>query len=86
MRRTLPETSVSEGIPMPIYGCCFLDKDGQTLRTEAFRACDDLDARREAMTRMTRVGRFSGYELWVEGRKVVAHGPVKNTPPVTQRK
>jgi hypothetical protein len=55
---------------MPTYQCCFLDENEHTLRTEAFRAYDDLDAHREAMTRMTRVGRFSGYELPVEGRKV----------------
>jgi hypothetical protein len=61
---------------MPTYECCFLDENEQTVRTEAFRAYDDLDARRQAMTRMMRVGRFSGYELWVEGRKVVMDRPV----------
>jgi len=62
---------------MPTYECCFLDEDEQTVRTEVFRARDDLDAHREVMTRMTRVGRFSGFELWVEGRKVVIDRPAK---------
>jgi hypothetical protein len=62
---------------MPTYECCFLDKNDQTVRTEVFRAFSDLDARREVMTRMMRVGGFSSYELWVEGRKVVIDRPVK---------
>jgi hypothetical protein len=62
---------------MPTYECSFLDENEQTLRTEAFRAYDDRDAHREVMTRLTRVGRFSGYELWAEGRKVDEYRPVK---------
>lgn len=62
---------------MPTYECCFLDENDQTVRTEVFRAFSDLDARREAMTRMMRVGGFSSYELRVEGRKVVINRPVK---------
>jgi|HubBroStandDraft_6_1064221.scaffolds.fasta_scaffold456002_1 hypothetical protein len=61
---------------MPTYECSFLDESGQIVRTEMFRAPADLEARREVMTRMTRVGRFAGYELWVEGRKVVVERPV----------
>jgi len=48
---------------MPTYECCFFDGNDQIVRTETFRAYTDLDARREVMTRMTRVGGFSGYEL-----------------------
>ena len=55
---------------MPTYECCFLDENEQTVRTETFRADDDRAAHREAMTGMMRVGRFSGFELWAEGRKV----------------
>jgi hypothetical protein len=62
---------------MPTYECCFLDANEQTLRTETFRAHDDRDAHREVMTRLTRVGRFSGYELRAEGRTVEAYKPVK---------
>jgi hypothetical protein len=79
MRLNVTEMSFSEGATMPTYECCFLDRDDQIVRTEVFRAYTDLDARREAMTRMTRVGRFSGYELWVEGRKVVIDRPIKNS-------
>ena len=77
MRRTLAETSLLEGTPMPTYQCCFLDENAQTVRTEVLGARDAFDARREAMTLMTRVGRFSGYELWAEGRKVDEYRPVK---------
>jgi hypothetical protein len=62
---------------MPTYECCFLDENEQTLRTETFRAYDDRDAHREVMTRLTRVGRFAGYELWAEGRKIEVYRPVK---------
>jgi hypothetical protein len=64
---------------MPTYQCCFLDENDKTVRTEVLGACDDLDARRVAMTLMTRVGRFSGYELWAEGRKVEIYRPVKES-------
>ena len=63
---------------MPTYECCFLNENEQTLRTEAFRADDDRDAHREVMTLLRRVGRFSGYELWTEGRKVEVYRPVKD--------
>jgi hypothetical protein len=64
---------------MPTYQCCFLDENDKTVRTEVLGACDDLDARRKAMTLMTRVGRFSGYELWAEGRKVEIYRSVKES-------
>ncbi len=64
---------------MPTYQCCFLGENGQTVRTEVLGARDEPDARREAMTRMMRVGRFSGYELWTEGRIIAEHRPVKET-------
>jgi hypothetical protein len=62
---------------MPTYQCCFLGENGQTVRTEVLGARDELDAHREAMTRMMRVGRFSGYELWAEGRIIAEHRKVK---------
>ncbi len=77
MRRTSAETSLLEGTPMPTYECCFLGENEQTLRTETFRAHDDRDAHREVMTRLTRVGRFSGYELSAEGRTVEVYKPIK---------
>jgi hypothetical protein len=62
---------------MPIYQCYFLDENQKTLRTQVLGARDYADARREAMSIMARVGRFSGYELWAEGRKVDEYRPVK---------
>jgi hypothetical protein len=62
---------------MPTYQCCFFDENEKTVRTEVLGARDDLCARREARTLMTRVGRFFGYELWTEGRKVEVYTPVK---------
>jgi len=64
---------------MPTYQCCFLDGSGQIVRTEVLGSRDDLDAHREAITLMTRAGRFSGYELWAEGRKVEVYRPVKES-------
>jgi hypothetical protein len=66
---------------VPKYQCCFRDESGKTVRTEFLAASDDLDARREAMTLMMRVGRFSSYELWDEGRKVDKYQPVKEREP-----
>ena len=62
---------------MPSYQCCFLDENEQTVRTQVLGARDDVGARREAMTLLTRVGRFSGYELWGEGRKIDEYKLVK---------
>jgi|GEM_PF-6054532 len=62
---------------MPTYECCFLDHNNQIVRTEVLRASSDLDAHREVMTRMTRVGGFSGYELRFEGHKVVVERAAK---------
>lgn len=62
---------------MPTFQCCFLDENGKTVRTQVLGARDYADARREAMSIMTRVGRFSRYELWAEGRKVSEYRRVK---------
>jgi hypothetical protein len=62
---------------MPTYECRFFDEHEQPLRTETFRANDERDAHREAMTRFTRIGRFLGYELWTEGRKIETYRPIK---------
>ena len=62
---------------MPTYQCCFLDENEKTVRTEVLGARDNADAHREARSIMMRVGRFSGYELWAEGRKVDEYRPVK---------
>ena len=64
---------------MPTFQCYFLDQNEQTVRIEVLGARDEADARREAVTLMTRVGRFSGYELWVEGRKIAEYRPVKES-------
>jgi hypothetical protein len=62
---------------MPRYRCCFLDENDQVVRTEELQSCDDGDAHREAMLLLSRIGRFSGYELWQDGRKVDERRPVE---------
>jgi hypothetical protein len=62
---------------MPTYHCHFLDEKARVLRTETIAASNDIDARREAMILMTKVGRFSGYELWEDLRLVDEYMPVK---------
>jgi hypothetical protein len=62
---------------MPTYQCFFLEENEKAVRTEVLGARDDVSAHREARTLMTRVGRFFGYELWAEGRKVEVYRPVK---------
>jgi hypothetical protein len=64
---------------MPIYQCCFLDENEEIVQTQVLGSRDERDARREVMTLMMRVGRFSGYELWGEGRKIAEYKPVKET-------
>jgi hypothetical protein len=64
---------------MPTYECCFLGEDNQPVRTQILDAHDELGARREAMNLMMRVGRFSGYELWVEGQIIAEYRPVKES-------
>ena len=58
---------------MPSYECRLFDSAHNTLRSEILHASDDPEAHRAVMTRMMRVGSFSGYELWCEGRKVDAY-------------
>jgi len=62
---------------MPTYQCHFLSEKATVLRLETFVAPDDMDARREAMILMTKIGRFSGYELWEDLRLVDEYMPVK---------
>jgi hypothetical protein len=64
---------------MPSYECCFFDRERKIVRSEVLRASGDLEAHREIMARMMRVGRFSGYELRCEGRKVEAYGSLNQT-------
>lgn len=66
---------------MPPYECCFLGENGQTVRTEVLGANDELEARRETMNLMMRIGRFSGYELWAQGRLIAEYRPVKESSP-----
>ena len=64
---------------MPKYQCHFLDESKSVVRVESLGSCDDdSDAHREAMILLAKVGRFSGYELWDDGRKVDAYVPVKS--------
>jgi hypothetical protein len=64
---------------MTTYQCCFLGEDNQPVRTQILGAQDEPEARREAMNLMMRVGRFSGYELWTEGRLIAEYRPVKES-------
>jgi hypothetical protein len=48
----------------------FLDKDGQVVRIDEFVSYDDDEARREGMFFLAKSGRFAGYELWRDSRKV----------------
>ena len=66
-----------EGTHMPTFQCCFFDENEEIVQTQVLGSRDELDARREAVTLMMRVGRFSGYELWGEGRKIAEYRPVK---------
>ena len=43
------------------------------MQTQVLGSRDEIDARREAVTLMMRVGRFSGYELWGEGREIAEY-------------
>jgi hypothetical protein len=52
------------------YRCCFLNEDDQVVRIEELVSYDQDEARREAVFLMAKTGRFSGYELWRDGRKV----------------
>jgi hypothetical protein len=62
---------------MSRYRCFFLNQDGQVARVEELNSYDDGDAHRDAMSLLTRTGRFSGYELWRDGRKVDEYKPIK---------
>jgi hypothetical protein len=62
---------------MSRYECCFLYENDKVVRIEVLGSCDDGDAHRQAMTLMARIGRFSGLELWEEGRKVDSYKPAK---------
>jgi hypothetical protein len=55
---------------MARYRCCFLNEDDEVLPIEELESHDHDDARREAMFLLAKTGRYSGYELWRDGRKV----------------
>jgi hypothetical protein len=73
-KRRVPELEGN----MPKYQCHFLGDSKSVVRIESLGSCDcDSDAHRQAMTLLVKVGHFSGYELWEDGRKVEAYTPVK---------
>jgi hypothetical protein len=53
------------------------EDNDKVVRIEILGSCDDGDAHCEAMTLMAKIGRFSGFELWDEGRKVDSYKPAK---------
>jgi hypothetical protein len=56
---------------MPKYQCHFLDENESVVRIENLGSCcDDRDAHREARLLLAKVGHFSGYELWDDGRRI----------------
>jgi hypothetical protein len=63
---------------MPTYQCCFLDENEEIVRIEVLGSRDDRDAHREAMILMAKIGRFSGFELWDDRRKIDVYRPVKS--------
>lgn len=65
---------------MPRYQCRFFDENEVVVRVEVLGSSDDRDAQREARTLMGRTGRFSGYELLEDGRKIDVYRPFKLTP------
>jgi hypothetical protein len=52
------------------YRCCFLDEADHVVRIEELVSYDHDEARREALFLFSESRRFSGYELWRDGRKV----------------
>jgi hypothetical protein len=52
------------------YRCCFLNQEDQVVMVEELNSYDDRDAHHDAVSLMAKAGRFSGYELWRDGRKV----------------
>lgn len=65
---------------MPMYECRFFNEKEQVVRIEILDSSDDRDARREARNLMIKTGRFSGYELLEDGRKIDAYKAVKLGP------
>jgi hypothetical protein len=64
---------------MPKYQCHFLDENKRVVRIENLGSCDDdSNARREARVLIAKVGHFSGYELWQDGRKIEVYRPEKS--------
>jgi hypothetical protein len=58
---------------MSRYRCCFFNEEGQVARVEELAGYDDREANRDARSVLLRTGKFSGYELWRDGRKIEAH-------------
>ena len=61
---------------MPTFHCRLVDGSGDVVRTEVLKASDERDARRDAMSLMMKIGRFAGYELWENGRRLAGYKPV----------
>ena len=62
---------------MPTYRCCFVDEDDHVVRTENFRVAMTVTRIVKLCSFCRRVGRFSAYELWQDGRKVGEQRPVE---------
>jgi hypothetical protein len=59
------------------YRCCSFNEDDEVVRIEELASYDEDDARREAIFLLAKSGRFSGYELWRDGRKVDEYRPIR---------
>ena len=60
---------------MPLYQCHFFNQEEQVVRVITLGSSDDRDARREARILMVRTGRFAGYEVVENGRRVDIYHP-----------
>jgi hypothetical protein len=63
---------------MPLYRCFLLREDGQVGTIEDLNCYDDGEASRDASHLLN--GKYSGFELWRDGRKVDEFRPVKPAP------
>src|ERR1700730_6188166 len=52
------------------YGSRFINEEDQVVKVEELNSSDDREAHFDARSLMAKTERFSGYELWRDGRKV----------------
>ena len=65
---------------MPKYQCRLFNENEALVRVEELSSGNDFEARSEAKKLMIRTGKFRGYELWHQGRKIEDYRPAAGTP------